>query len=322
MSSSQPKLLDQLRHAIRAKHYSYRTEQTYTLWVRRFILFQDKRHPRELGKLEIEAFLTHLAVSRRVSASTQNQAMSAILFLYHHVLKMEPEWLTDVVRAKASRRVPVVLSTREVGAVLGQLSGAQFLAAGLMYGAGLRLMEALRLRVQDVDFAYSQITVRGGKGNKDRVVPLPDRLVVSLEAQIAAALAVHAADVEAGYGRVWLPNALARKYPTADRQPGWQYVFPASGRSVDPQDGTVRRHHIDASWMQKSMKRAVQQSGLRKRATCHTLRHSFATHLLESGADIRSVQAVLGHKDLKTTQIYTHVLERGGFGVRSPLDRL
>ena len=304
MSSSQPRLLDQLRHALRARHYSYRTEQTYTQWVRRYIIFNDKRHPREMGKVEIEAFLTHLAVSRRVSASTQNQAMSAILFLYHHVLEMEPEWLTEVVRAKPSRRVPVVLSRDEVKQLLAQLSGPQYLAAGLMYGAGLRLMETLRLRVHDVDFAYAQITVRSGKGNKDRVVPLPGRLVPALEAQIAAALAMHVTDIEAGYGRVWLPNALALKHPNAERQAGWQYVFPAAARSVDPQSGIVRRHHLDRSWMQKSMKRAVSLAGLRKRATCHTLRHSFATHLLESGADIRTVQAVSGkHGSIRAAKL-------------------
>lgn len=321
MSHITPKLLDQLRYAIRSKHYSYRTEQTYSLWVKQFILFNNKRHPAGMGKPEIEAFLSYLAVQRKVSASTQNQAMSAILFLYRHVLGEEPAWLTDVVRAKTSKRVPVVFSPQEAKQVLGQLEGAAYLAAALMYGSGLRVTESVRLRVKDVDFAYRQLVVRSGKGNKDRVVPLPDAVTGLIEAQITAALALHRMDLNAGYGAVWLPNALARKYPNAATEPGWQYVFPAKARCRDPRSGEVRRHHVDVSGVQRAVKAAVKRSGLRKRASCHTFRHSFATHLLEGGADIRTVQELLGHKDLRTTQIYTHVLQRGAGGVRSPLDR-
>lgn len=320
--SSPPRLLGQLRQELRVKHYSYRTEQTYSLWVRKFILFHGKRHPAEMGKPEIEAFLTHLATERDVAASTQNQAMSAILFLYRHVLKLEPAWLTDVVRAKRPKRVPVVLSAEEVSRVLARLPESAYLPAGLMYGTGMRLMEVMRLRVQDVDFAYRQVVVRNGKGNKDRVVPLPSRLESLLESQIAMTLQIHATDLELGYGRVHLPHALARKYPGAETSEGWQYVFPARRRSIDPRTGITRRHHLDASVLQKAVKNAVRRAGIRKRASCHTFRHSFATHLLESGADIRSVQEVLGHKDLRTTQIYTHVFNRGALGVQSPLDRL
>lgn len=322
MSPPKLKLLDRLRAEMRLKHYAYRTEQTYVLWVRQFIRFHDLRHPMEMGKLEIEAFLTHLAVDRKVSASTQNQAMSAILFLYREVLGQQPDWLADVVRAKRSQKVPVVLTQAEVSSVLAGLEGATYLSAALMYGAGLRLMEALRLRIHDLDFSYHQITVRSGKGNKDRVVPLPQRLRPQLEAQISSALAQHKLDVEQGYGHVWLPHALALKSPNAPRADGWQYLFPARNRCKDPRDGTVRRHHLDESWVQKAVKAAVRKAGIRKRATCHTFRHSFATHMLESGADIRTVQELLGHKDLRTTQIYTHVLNRGGNAVLSPLDRL
>lgn len=314
--------MDRLVAAIRAKHYSYRTEQAYCQWVKQYILFHGKRHPAEMGKREIEAFLSHLAVVRRVSASTQNQALAAIMFLYRQVLELEPDWLTDVIRAKRSRAVPVVLSRDEVRAVLRQLSGVHHLAASLMYGAGLRVSECMRLRVKDVDFAYRQIVVRRGKGGKDRSVPLPDASATSLDAQIRAALALHNADLEAGFGEVWLPDALARKYPGAAREPGWQYVFPAPRRTRDPRSGTQRRHHLDVSAMQRAVKRAVRAAGLRKRATCHTFRHSFATHLLESGADIRTVQELLGHRDVRTTQIYTHAIQRGGLGVLSPLDRL
>lgn len=322
MSHPKPKLLDRVRAELRMKHYSYRTEQTYVLWIEQFIRFHKYKHPEHMGKRELEAFLSHLAVSRKVSASTQNQALSALLFLYRQVLKQEPEWLTDVVRAKRSQKIPVVLTTNETRDVLNQLDGPMYLAAALMYGAGLRLMESLRLRVHDIDFSYQQITVRSGKGDKDRVVPLPARLRTLLEAQIQQALTLHRQDLEQGYGAVWMPFALARKYPNAATSPGWQYVFPARSRCVDPRDGTTRRHHIDESWVQKSVKEAVRSAGILKRATCHTFRHSFATHMLESGADIRTVQELLGHKDLRTTQIYTHVLNRGGHGVISPLDRM
>lgn len=323
MPSAPPRLLDQLAHAVRLKHYSYRTEKTYTHWVRRFILFHGKRHPATMGKSELEAFLTYLAVDRRVSASTQNQAMAAILFLYTHVLDQDMEWLTGVVRARRSRKIPVVLSTNEVRDVLVQLNEPIRLAVGLMYGSGLRLTEALRLRVKDVDFARGQIIVRRGKGGKDRCVPLPGRLTIGLEQQIERALDIHRADLADGLGDVWMPDALARKFPRAGRSPEWQYVFPARTRCRDPRDQNVtRRHHIDTSWVQKAVKAAVRSAGIRKQASCHTFRHSFATHLLESGADIRTVQELMGHKDVRTTQIYTHVLNRGASAVLSPFDRL
>lgn len=316
------KLLDQLCDAIRARHYSYRTEQTYSAWVRHFILFHDKRHPKDLGRREIEAFLTYLAVDQKVSASTQNQALSALLFLYRHVLNQELPWLDNVVRAKQSRRVPVVFTREEVSAVIRRLAGRDQLAVRLMYGSGLRVTECLQLRIKDIDFAYSQITVRCGKGRKDRVTPLPLSVAGDLAVQIEQSLALHRADLQAGFGSVWMPYALARKYPNASRSPEWQYVFASRSRCTDPRDGQTRRHHVDASGLRRAVKRALQGAGIHKHASCHTFRHSFATHLLESGADIRTVQEILGHKDIRTTQIYTHVLNRGGLGVISPVDAL
>lgn len=317
-----PKLMDQLREQIRLRHYSLRTERTYIQWARRYILFHDKRHPRDMGKDEIEAFLTHLAQDRQVAASTQNQAMSAILFLYRHVLGRDPDWLTDVVRAKKPSRLPVVLTTAEVNRVLLGLSGTSYLAAALMYGAGLRVMETVRLRIKDVDLSRHSITVRHGKGGKDRVVPLPRTLESAIKQQMAHALKLHAADLHDGFGAVWLPNALATKYPNAPTEAGWQYLLAARGRSIDPRSGTERRHHIQAQNVQKAVKRAVKAANIAKPASCHTLRHSFATHLLESGADIRTIQELLGHKDLRTTQIYTHVAGLGAVATQSPLDRL
>lgn len=320
LSSSRPRLLDEVRAVLRFKHYSIRTEQSYLHWIRRFIHYHDCRHPRDMGAPEVEAFLTSLAVDRDVTASTQNVALSALLFLYREVLKTELPWLDNVQRAKASRHLPVVLAREEVTAILERMEGLPGLAARLLYGTGLRLMEGLRLRIMDVDFHRREILVRNGKGSKDRVTMLPQSLQLPLRAQIETSLALHRQDMAEGFGEVWMPVALARKYPQAGRQPGWQYVFAAPERGRDPRTGQVRRHHLDEQRVQRAMKVAVQAAGVRKLATPHTLRHSFATHLLEAGYDIRTVQELLGHSDLKTTQIYTHVLNRGGLGVRSPLD--
>ena len=319
-----PKLLDLVRQRIVTLHYSIRTEQAYVDWIRRFILFHDKRHPREMGAEEVEAFLTHLAVTRRVSASTQRQARSALLFLYTQVLQIDLPWLDGVVKAKQPERLPVVLSREEAAAVLRRMEGQQKLVAMLLYGAGLRLMEALRLRVKDVDFARGEILVRDGKGAKDRVTMLPAALREPLESHLMRIRAQHQADLEEGFGEVYLPYALARKYPQASREWGWQYVFPSDRRSLDPRDpgARPRRHHVDDKTIQRAMKQAVRDARLVKPATPHTLRHSFATHLLEGGYDIRTVQELLGHSDVSTTMIYTHVLNKGGRGVVSPIDRL
>ena len=320
-STHAPRLLDQVRAACRVRHYSLRTERAYIGWIRRFIMANGKRHPRDMGGAEVASFLTGLATRGRVAASTQNQALSALLFLYRVVLGVELPWLDDVVRAKRPRRVPVVLSRGEVTRVLGAMDGVHWLMSGLLYGSGLRLMECLRLRVKDVDFARNEITVREGKGRRDRRVPLPETLREALERQIARARLLHEADLATGQGEARLPYALARKYPNAGREWGWQFVFPSLRVSRDPLDGMLRRHHLDAAGLQRAIKRAVRAAGIDKPATCHTLRHSFATHLLEAGHDIRTIQELLGHKDVATTQIYTHVLNRGGRGVLSPLDR-
>jgi integron integrase len=298
-----------------------RTEEAYVGWIRRFILANGKRHPGAMGAAEIERFLTGLAVAGGVSASTQNQALSALLFLYKEVLGVELPWLDGIQRAKMPQRLPVVLTRAEVAALLGELTGTAWLMASLLYGSGLRLMECVRLRVKDLDFVRSELTVRQGKGGKDRRTMLPVALTGALQAQLTEASRVHERDLAAGFGRVWLPDALARKYPGAAEEWGWQYVFPASVRSHDPRDGMERRHHLDESVLQRAVKRACVRAGLAKPATCHTLRHSFATHLLEAGYDLRTIQELLGHKDVATTQIYTHVLNRGGQGVVSPLDR-
>ncbi len=290
-------------------------------WVRRFILANDKRHPRELGARQVESFLTHLATRAHVSASTQNQALSALLFLYREVLQQELPWMDDIRRAKRPERLPVVLSREEVAALLAEMTGVSWLMASLLYGSGLRLMECVRLRAQDVDFLRREIVVRHGKGGKDRRTMLPAMLIEPLQNQFAEARRVHERDLRAGFGEVWLPDALARKYPRAAREWPWQYVFPASTRSTDPRSGIVRRHHLDESVLQRAVKTAVRRARIVKPATCHTLRHSFATHLIEDGYDIRTVQELLGHKDVSTTQIYIHVLNRGGRGVVSPLDR-
>lgn len=316
-----PRLLDQVRAACRARHYSLRTERAYVGWVRRYVLANGKRHPRGLGQAELEAFLTALAVDARVAAGTQNQALSALLFLYRQVLGMDRlPWLEGVVRAKHPARIPVVLSRGEVQRLLAHIDGACWLMAALLYGTGMRLMECVRLRVKDVDFDRGEIVVREGKGGKDRRVPLPKRLRDPLHERIERTRVVHAQDLAAGLGRVWLPDALVRKHANAATELGWQYVFPAARVSVDPRDGTKRRHHVDEAVLQRSVKSARGRAGIAKPASCHTLRHSFATHLLESGHDIRTVQELLGHKDVATTQIYTHVLGRGAGGVLSPLD--
>ncbi len=324
ISADKPKkLLEQMRDLMRLKHYSLRTERTYCDWVERFIRFHGKRHPRELGNAEVTEFLTHLARDGDVAASTQNQALSALLFLYKQVLEEEIGWLDGVERAKKPVRVPVVLSREEVHKVFAHLHGTSKLMAGLLYGSGLRLLECLRLRVKDIDLAQARITVREGKGGKDRVTMLPVNLAVPLERHLAKVKAQHEQDLDDGFGTVYLPGALGRKYPSADREWLWQYVFPSTRLSADPRSGDAgvkRRHHVDESSLQLAVKKAVRASGITKPATCHTFRHSFATHLLENGYDIRTVQELLGHKDVSTTMIYTHVLNKPGLGVRSPLD--
>ncbi len=320
-SSQTPRLLDQVRGKIRLKHYSIRTEQAYVDWIKRFILHFGKRHPRELGAADVEAFLTHLAVAGNVAASTQNQAKSALLFLYREVLEMELPWLDNVERARAPKRLPVVLTRDEVAGVLSRLCGTHWLIASLLYGAGLRILEALRLRVKDVEFSRREILVRDGKGFKDRVTMLPVALAAPLTEHLKRVKALHAQDLAAGRGAVFLPYALERKYPNAARDWAWQYVFPSANLSVDPRGGVERRHHLQDQAVQRAMRQAVRDAGVAKPATPHTLRHSFATHLLEGGYDIRTVQELLGHADVSTTMIYTHVLNRGGRGVRSPLDR-
>lgn len=311
--------LNQVRDTIRTRHYSIRTEQVYLGWIRQFILFHGKRHPRELGEAEVSAFLTWLAVRRNVAPSTQNQALNALVFMYRHVMGRPLGDILDAVRAKRPERLPVVLTRAEVRRLFQALDGPHWLPACLLYGSGLRLMECLRLRVKDLDFEHRSITVRGGKGGKDRVVVLPDPCIAPLQRHLEAVRNLHEKDLHDGFGAVWLPHALARKYPRAATSWAWQYVFPASRRSVDPRSGVTRRHHLDESCVQKAVKLAVRRARIMKPASCHTLRHSFATHLLERGMDIRTVQEQLGHKDVRTTQIYTHVLQRGGNAVLSPL---
>lgn len=317
-----PRLLDLLRTRIRLKHYSLRTENTYTEWAKRYILFHNKRHPAEMGKEEVEAFLSHLAVKHNVSASTQNQAKAALLFLYREVLETELPWLDDVEQAKKPQRLPVVLTVNEVQALLSRLPGTHALMGRLMYGTGMRLMETVRLRVKDVDFERREIIVREGKGAKDRITMLPQAVAAPLRDHLAVVKRLHDEDLRAGFGEVHLPHALGKKYPNAGREWGWQYIFPSKQLSADPRTGVTRRHHADEKGIQRAIRQAVRDADLAKPATPHTLRHSFATHLLQSGYDIRTVQELLGHKDVQTTMIYTHVLNRGGKGVESPLDRL
>jgi integron integrase len=313
-------LLDQVRDRIRRLGMAKRTEEAYVGWTRRFILANGKRHPREMGETEVEFFLTRLASESQVAASTQNQALAALLFLYREVLGVQLPWMEHIRRAKRPEHLPTVLARSEVAALLAQMSGTTALLARLLYGTGMRLMEVLRLRVQDVRFARNEICVRRGKGAKDRVTLLPPGLKSALQAQVTTVRLLHADDIAAGFGRVWLPHALAQKYPNADRDLGWQYLFPSAARSVDPRSGRLMRHHLDERMLQRAVKTAALAAGLEKQVGCHTLRHCFATHLLEDGYDIRTVQELLGHADVKTTQIYTHVLNRGPRGVRSPLD--
>jgi integron integrase len=317
-----PRLLDRVRDAIRTRHYSYRTEEAYVGWIRHYILFHGKRHPAELGRADVSRFLTALAVEQRVSAATQNQALAALLFLYREVLGHEVGWLDDIVRAKRPHRLPIVLTRTEVERLLAHLRGTPRIMATLLYGSGLRLMESHRLRVKDLDFERHEIVVREGKGDKDRVTILPTRTAAELRTHLAAVATLHARDLVDGFGRVMLPDALAHKYPHADREWAWQWVFPASKLSIDPRSGIRRRHHLDASVLQRAIHLAARTAGLSKPVSPHTLRHCFATHLLENGYDIRTVQELLGHRDVNTTMIYTHVLNRGGRGVESPADRI
>ena len=322
MDGRPPKLLDQLRAAIRARRYSIRTENAYCDWARRFILFHGKRHPRDMTADEVTAFLTYLANERNVSASTQNQAKSALLFLYRRVLGIELPWLDEIVQAKRGARLPVVLTPREVRDLLGATQGTMGLIVGSLYGTGMRLLECLRLRVKDVELTRREILIREGKGDKDRVTVLPENLVLPLQKHLVRVRTLHDADIAAGFGAVYLPDALAVKYPNAARQWGWQWVFPSPVRSVDPRSKVERRHHIYPESVQRAVREAARHVGIVKPCTPHVLRHSFATHLLQAGYDIRTVQELLGHSDVKTTMIYTHVLNRGGRGVVSPLDAL
>ncbi len=316
------KLLGQMRDDIRRRHYSIRTEQAYLDWAKRYILFHGKRHPNDLGEAEITAFLNHLAVQRNVAASTQNQALNALLFLYKQTLGREEVRLDNLTRAKRPERLPCVFERDEVERLIGQLEGTHKLIAALLCGAGLRLLECLRLRIQDVEFGRNQIIIRNGKGAKDRVTLLPPALVEPIRQQMATAKVLHAGDLAAGYGEVYLPYALEKKYPNAARQWGWQYLFPAPETAIDPRSGKTRRHHFGESSVQRAVKKAVKAAGIDKHGSCHTLRHSFATHLLEDGHDIRTVQELLGHKDVRTTMIYTHVMNKGPMGVKSPLTNL
>jgi integron integrase len=313
-------LLDRVRAALRVRHRSPRTEEAYVLWIRRFILFHGKRHPDTLGEGDVQAFLTHLAVDEHVAASTQNQALNAIVFLYREVLQRELGDFSQAVRARTPERLPTVLSRNEVAALLEQLDGVEWLVAALLYGSGLRLLEALTLRVKDVDFELRELRLRRAKGAKDRVTPLPDAIAPALREHLTDVRALHQRDLATGFGAVALPDALARKLPAAAREWPWQWVFPATRRYVERQSGTQRRHHLHETVVQRAVRSAAANAGLTKRATCHTLRHCFATHLLETGTDIRTLQELLGHRNVQTTMIYTHVLNRGGCGVRSPLD--
>lgn len=317
-----PKLLDQVRAALRRKHYAIRTEEAYVNWAKRYVLFHQKRHPQELAAPEVEAFLTHLAVNDQVAAATQNQALSALLFLYHEVLRQPLDLPIRSVRAKVPERLPSVLTGEEARRVLDAMTGTPQLIAQMLYGCGLRLLECLQLRVKDVDFERHQVLVCAGKGAKDRATMLPNVLIAPLHEHLKRVKLWHADDLAQGFGTVYLPYALERKYPDAGRAWGWQYLFPAERRSCDPRSGVVRRHRLDERGIQKAVQKAVRLTKLTKRATCHTFRHSFATHLLENGYDIRTVQELLGHDDVRTTMIYTHVLSRGALGVRSPLDAL
>ena len=309
-----------MRAEIRLRHYSLRTEYTYVDWARRYIFFHNKRHPKEMGPAEVQAFLSHLAVERNVSASTQNQAKAALLFLYREVLSIELPWLDEVIAAKTAKRLPVVLTPVEMRKLLDAMSGTMGLITRLLYGTGMRLLEGLRLRVKDVEFSRREIIVREGKGNKDRVTVLPENLILPLQAHLEKVKALHERDLDAGFGNVFLPDALAVKYPHAAKSWGWQFVFPSTSRSIDPRSGVERRHHIYETSVQRAVREASRLAEIHKPVSPHVLRHSFATHLLQAGYDIRTVQELLGHADVSTTMIYTHVLNKGGRGVTSPLD--
>jgi integron integrase len=317
---SAQKLLDRTRQVLRRKHYAYRTEQRYLAWIKRFIFFHGKRHPAHMGKPEIEAFLTHLAVKEKVAAATQNQALNALLFLYRQVLEKPIDFPLASVRARRRKRMPTVLSKAEAQRLLPCVEQPYQLMINLLYGSGLRVSECVRIRVKDIEFEQRYLALRDGKGAKDRVTLLPESLIPELKNHLQRVRLIHKRDLRQGYGTVYLPHALARKYPEAAREWIWQYAFPSPNLSIDPRSGVTRRHHISTSAVQKALRRAVQLARIEKRVTCHTLRHSFATHLLENGSDIRTVQDLLGHKDVKTTMIYTHVLKRGPFAVQSPLD--
>jgi integron integrase len=321
-SPPKPKLLDQLRHAIRTRHYSYRTEKAYVHWIKRYIFFHNKKHPKEMAESEIAMFLSSLATGNHVAASTQNQALNALLFLYNEVLERKIGLIQGVVRANRPKRLPVVLTKEEVKNILDCIESTPWLMAVLLYGAGLRLLECCRLRVKDIDFFRNQIVVRAGKGNKDRYTMLPVAAVEPLRKHLLIVKRQHEEDLRSGLGRVALPDALERKYPNAAKEWGWQWVFPATSHYVDRITGAKRRHHLHETVVQKAFKEARLKAGVFKPAGCHTLRHSFATHLLEDGYDIRTVQELLGHNDVSTTMIYTHVLNRGGKGVQSPFDRM
>jgi len=320
MTPRPKKLLDQVRDKIRTKHYSIRTEETYISWIKRYIYFHDKRHPQELNHRDVESFLTHLAVERNVASSTQNQALSALLFLYTNVLEQPLDEYVDAVRAKIPERRPTVLTSDEVFDIVEGMGGTFKLIAQILYGCGLRGIEALRLRVLDIDFHQNEVMIRDGKGAKDRLTMLPDELKGALENHLTCVKRQHAKDLDSGIGSVYLPHALSRKYPNADKEWKWQYVFPSRTISTDPRSGVRRRHHMHLSSLNRNISQAVKLSGINKHITSHTFRHSFATHLLEAGYDIRTIQELLGHKDIKTTMIYTHVLNKGGLAVRSPLD--
>ena len=322
MDGKEKRLIERLREAIRSRHYSRRTEKTYWYWIRYFVLFHGKRHPAEMGAAEVSAFLSWLATDRNVAAATQNQALSALLFLYRVVLGVELPWLGDLVRAQRPVRLPTVLSEAEVRRLLACVPEGAAIMVGLLYGSGLRQIECLSLRVKDIDFAYRQILVRDGKGAKDRVTMLPENLVQPLQQHLGRVRLLHGRDLKEGFGEVRLPYALARKYPRAGRAWAWQYVFPSANRSADPDGGVMRRHHVHPDTLSRIVSRAALRAALEKRVSCHTLRHSFATHLLERGHDIRTVQELLGHSDVSTTMIYTHVMNKGARAVRSPLDRL
>lgn len=314
------KLLEVVRDSLRTQNYSYRTEKTYINWIRKYILFHKKRHPKEMGEREINQFLTYLAVNQKVAASTQNQALSALLFLYKRILRKEIGWIGNIQRARKPKKIPVVFTREEVKKVMLHLHGKCWLMGALMYGSGLRLMECLRLRVKDLDFACRQITVRSGKGQKDRLTMMPESVISPLKTHLQRVKSLHEKDLAEGFGSVRLPGALRRKYPNADKEWRWQYVCPASTRYFDPEDKEHRRHHFHESAVQRAMKDAIEKACITKTGSCHTLRHSFTTHLLENGHDIRTVQELLGHQDVRTTMIYTHVLNRGGMGVKSPMD--